>query len=392
MVEVSHVTKTFASHGSIHRAVADVHLEIEEGQFFTLLGPSGCGKTTLLRCLAGLERPDNGDIVINETQVFSAARHINVSPDRRPIGMVFQSYAIWPHMTVFDNVAFPLRHGRTSVDRQSLRNRVEGMLQRVGLGGYAQRWATELSGGQQQRLALARALVHEPKVLLLDEPLSNLDANLRVSLRKELKAFQQSYKVTTVYVTHDQGEALYLSDRIAIMGEGKVQQIGSSPECYYQPFNRYVAEFMGMSNLFAAVVTDTRPLRVHCALGEVACAELSETDIGRDVWIGIRPEEVEMGREDMEGEADNLMQGTIVQVGFCGTVWECDVQVNEAVLHSILPGRSRPSLGQIVTIRIPRTSIRVMGKEIGSADHGEAVGASSTAPSIHELTNEVKLG
>jgi iron(III) transport system ATP-binding protein len=217
------------------RAADDVTFDVPEGTFFTLLGPSGCGKTTTLRSIAGLERPVSGEIRIGEAVVFSGERRVFVPPNRRNIGMVFQSYAIWPHMNVFENAAFPLKVGSARLSKAAIDERVNRVLAAVGLADFAGREATRLSGGQQQRLALARALVMEPKLLLLDEPLSNLDAKLRQRMRFELKRLQRELGVTTVYVTHDQNEALALSRQIAVMNAGRIVQVGTPREIYESP-------------------------------------------------------------------------------------------------------------------------------------------------------------
>ncbi|MCS7235891.1 MAG: ABC transporter ATP-binding protein, partial [Armatimonadota bacterium] len=224
-IQLISLRKVYEFRGQRVQAVDGVTLEAPEGQILTLLGPSGCGKTTTLRCLAGLERPDDGEIRFGDRVVFSRARGLFVPPEHRHIGMVFQSYAIWPHMTVFENVAYPLRVRRASP--AEIRQRVYAALELVGLAALADRPAPYLSGGQQQRVALARALVYEPEVLLLDEPLSNLDAKVREQVREELRSLQRQLRITTVYVTHDQVEALSLSDVVAVMRDGRVLEVGS---------------------------------------------------------------------------------------------------------------------------------------------------------------------
>src|SRR4051794_35672921 len=237
-------------------AVHDVSFEVKEGELFTLLGPSGCGKTTTLRSIAGLETPDDGTISLAGRVLFSAGTKIRVPANQRGLGMVFQSYAIWPHMNVFQNVAFPLEVlPRTRRPRKAqIRERVERALTAVKLDHLAGRDATALSGGQQQRLALARALVMEPKLLLLDEPLSNLDAKLREDMRFELKRLQRELGITCVYVTHDQTEALAMSNEVAVMRDGKVEQLGRPREIYETPRTRFVADFIGTSNFIDGVV------------------------------------------------------------------------------------------------------------------------------------------
>ena len=233
-------------------AVDGVSFSIQPGEIFTLLGPSGCGKTTTLRLVAGLEEPDDGEILVNGTPVTAPRRGIFVAPDKRQMGMVFQSYAIWPHLTVFENVAFPLRvRGEPS---STLSQRVLQALETVGLAGLERRGATELSGGQQQRVALARALVYAPAILLLDEPLSNLDAKLREQMRLEIRALQMKFKLTVLYVTHDQAEAMTLSDRMAVVHRGRFEQVGSPAEVYEQPATPFVAEFLGRTISFEGMI------------------------------------------------------------------------------------------------------------------------------------------
>ena len=256
MLEVKNIFAEYIdSAGRIVKAVNDVSFDVPEGRLFTLLGPSGCGKTTTMRSIAGLERPVSGEVNVNGTAVYSSPRKLFVPPNRRNFGMVFQSYAIWPHMNVFDNAAFPLRVGRRKYSKQEIEEKVTRVLNVVGLDSFAGRDATMLSGGQQQRLALARALAMEPKLLLLDEPLSNLDAKLRERMRFEIKRLQRELGLTTVYVTHDQGEALALSHEIAVMSEGRIVQIGSPRAIYERPGSPFVADFVGLTNFVDAVVS-----------------------------------------------------------------------------------------------------------------------------------------
>ena len=234
--------------GAAVKAAQDVTFEVPQGKLFTLLGPSGCGKTTTLRSIAGLEQPVSGEIEVDDKPVYSSTRGVFTPPNKRNFGMVFQSYAIWPHMNVMENAAFPLRVRRSGQSRKAVDDKVMSVLSAVGLDHLAGREATKLSGGQQQRLALARALVMEPQLLLLDEPLSNLDAKLREKMRFELKRIQRDLGLTTVYVTHDQGEALALSHEIAVMNEGRIVQIGSPRDIYERPRTRFVADFIGSTN------------------------------------------------------------------------------------------------------------------------------------------------
>ena len=239
LLEFRHVVKRFGD----NTVVNDVSFTVGPGEFFTLLGPSGCGKTTTLRMIAGLEVPDAGEVILDGQCLASPDRGISVPPDKRHLGMMFQSYAIWPHLSVFENVAFPLRVRHES--KAVIKQRVMDTLDLVGLAGLEDRGATQLSGGQQQRVALARAIVYTPKLLLLDEPLSNLDVKLREQMRTELRALQQRLNLAVVYVTHDQGEAMSLSDRIAMFNKGRLEQVGSPVEIYERPVTRFVGDFLG---------------------------------------------------------------------------------------------------------------------------------------------------
>jgi iron(III) transport system ATP-binding protein len=234
--------------------IQNLTITVYEGEHVSLLGPSGCGKTTMLRCIAGLETPVAGDITIGSDTVFSTARRINLPPERRGLSMVFQSYAIWPHMTVFENVAYGLRS--RGVRGAAVRDKVEQALQTVGMSEYIDRSATALSGGQQQRVAFARSYATTPRAMLLDEPLSNLDARMRAQMRDELKDLQRASNLATVYVTHDQEEAMAMSDRIIVMREGCIEQIGAPLEIYNQPRSRFVADFIGAANIIAGRLVD----------------------------------------------------------------------------------------------------------------------------------------
>jgi iron(III) transport system ATP-binding protein len=285
-------------------ALEGVSLTVNDGEFFTLLGPSGCGKTTLLRCIAGLEVPDAGEIRLGERVIFSSAAHINVPPNRRGFGMVFQSYAIWPHMNVAQNVGYPLtvRVRRKAFPRAEVERRVAELLDLIHIRHLAERKATLLSGGQQQRLALARALVMEPPVLLLDEPLSNLDTRLREDLRVELMRLQRTLGVTSVYVTHDQSEALSMSSVVAVMTEGHIEQRGTPEELYDFPRTRFVASFLGAANLLKVRVLSQRPHDAAALRFEVetewgarfAAIGRTRFDPGDLVTAAIRPEGVSL--------------------------------------------------------------------------------------------------
>ena len=317
-------------------AVDDVSFDVEDGTLFTLLGPSGCGKTTTLRSIAGLERPDSGTIEVGDRTLFAGGasrKTVNVPANERGLGMVFQSYAIWPHMTVFDNVAFPLQVTKRSsrLGRREIAERVTRVLETMELAEYADRHATKLSGGQQQRLALARALVIEPPLLLLDEPLSNLDAKLRESLRYELKRLQRDLGITSVYVTHDQVEALVLSTSIAVMKQGTVMQLGKPREIYENPNCRFVAEFIGTSNFIAGTVAgrDGDRYRVETIDGPLVLDSGAAIPVGTEVVVSIRPEAVEVHQESRAGQVPNEWSGEVLTRAFLG----------EAVDHVVAVGK-----------------------------------------------------
>src|SRR5437588_10845670 len=254
MLSVKELYTEYASdRGPPVKAAQNVTFEVPEGKLFTLLGPSGCGKTTTLRSIAGLERPKSGEILVGGKPVYSSSGNVFIAPNKRNFGMVFQSYAIWPHMNVFQNVAFPLEVRRLA--KKEIRERVMRVLTAVQLEHLVEREATKLSGGQQQRLALARALVMEPQLLLLDEPLSNLDAKLRDRMRTELKRLQRELNLTTIYVTHDQSEALALSHEIAVMSDGFIKQVGTPRQIYETPNSPFVADFVGTTNFIGGTVT-----------------------------------------------------------------------------------------------------------------------------------------
>jgi len=315
-------------------AVAGISFETRRGELFTLLGPSGCGKTTTLRCIAGLDRPDGGEIEVAGRMLFSSGAGVDVPASERGLGMVFQSYAIWPHMNVFANAAFPLsvlpRRRRPS--RQALRERVERALGVVRLDHAAGRRATELSGGEQQRLALARALVVEPQLLLLDEPLSNLDARLRDEMRFELRRLQRELGITCLYVTHDQSEALAISNVVAVMRAGRLEQIGTPREIYDRPGSRFVADFIGAANLLDGVVEQVRNgmCDVRTAVGVVR-APSTDAVRGQAVVLIVRPEHVRLG--------DDGWPATVVAEAFLGETVDRVVRVGPLELRA----RSSPS-------------------------------------------------
>ena len=325
MLKVEKLTKSFPpGRGDRARrvlAVDDLSLDVAEGELFTLLGPSGCGKTTTLRCVAGLETPDSGEILIGDRVLFSSDRRVRVPASDRHLGMVFQSYAIWPHMDVFKNVAFPLQvlPRRRRPRRREIRERVERALAVVQLDQLAGRQATDLSGGQQQRLALARALVMEPPLLLLDEPLSNLDARLRDEMRFELKRLQRELGITAIYVTHDQVEALAMSNRIAVVRAGKIEQIGKPREIYQQPASRFVADFIGTSNSIEGTIEERQGqvYVVRTSDGELRIPSDRDFAPGEAVIASARPEHITIST-NLNGTGPNVWRGRVEARAFLG--------------------------------------------------------------------------
>jgi iron(III) transport system ATP-binding protein len=309
---VSHLRKQFA----VGRpAVDDVSFRIAAGEIVVLLGPSGCGKTTTLRCIAGLEQPTAGMISIGGDEVAAPERGVHVPPRSRNIGMVFQSYAVWPHMTVRQNVNYPLRHRK--VPRDQAAAKVDEVLTLVGLTEYSERPVTQLSGGQMQRVALARALVYEPRILLLDEPLSNLDAKLRLRLRDELRRIIKKAKVTALYVTHDQSEAVVLGDRIGVMENGKLMQMSAPVELYNKPENLFVANFTGVSNLIKGELASAQDVKV--ATGEVLRTTApTRGKPGDAVVVAVRPENILL-RPNGDASDANSFPARVVEGHFHGT-------------------------------------------------------------------------
>ncbi len=319
-IAIRDLSKRFGSLVVVERASFD----IAEGELFTLLGPSGCGKTTLLRLIAGFNAPDGGEIRFDD-------RNVNdVPPHLRGIGMVFQNYALWPHMTVKENVAYGLKLRKTP--GEEIARRIDGVLEKVRLGGLGERYPGQLSGGQQQRVALARALVLNPKILLLDEPLSNLDAKVRVQVRAEIRKLQKELGITTVYVTHDQEEALTLSDRIAVFNQGRVFQVGTPRELYQRPANRFVADFIGVNNLVDGTVrsieaSGARGL-VDTPVGAFRAVTTGDVRAGGKCVVCVRPENVDL--EEVTAD-ENAVRGRIAFAAYLGNTLRYDVDVGSGV-------------------------------------------------------------
>jgi iron(III) transport system ATP-binding protein len=334
-------------------AVNGVSFEAQEGEFVSLLGPSGCGKTTTLRCIAGLESASSGEIRIGEQVVAKDGRE--VPPEKRGVNMVFQSYAVWPHMSVFDNVAYGLRtHHRPA---QEVMARVTEALRLVGLSGFEKRFGTELSGGQQQRVAVARAIVMAPQLLLFDEPLSNLDAGLRERMRFELVALQRNLGRTSIYVTHDQSEAMVMSDRIILMNKGHIVQQGAPRELYERPASRFAAEFVGNANLLEGTVVTEHPatyrtIRLADGLelrGRPAWADRRAAPDG-NVLLCIRPETLQIVPADTQG--DNVFPARVTRVSYLGASLNCELLAGSTTLRVDLPVRSGLSEGAAIWVRI----------------------------------------
>jgi iron(III) transport system ATP-binding protein len=345
-ISLANLSKTYP--GNAQRAVDGLSIDIAEGEVFTLLGPSGCGKSTTLRLVAGLEEPDEGTITFAGKAIVSVADGISLPPDKRNLGMVFQSYAIWPHMTVEENVGFPLKARK--FPSHEIKGRVEEVLDLVGMAGMEKRPGPLLSGGQQQRVALARALVTEPGILLLDEPFSNLDAKLREQMRLEVKLLQKRLNIAVLFVTHDQVEALSLSDRIALMNFGVVQQQGDPHMLYEEPANEFVRDFVGKTLLFRGRVETANPagpmaIRVDGAPDCVVFGRNYDPDgigTGTGAYIGVRPEDVEIVPATGDAAPPGMIGGTVSAALFVGERIEYQVEVDEQRVIIIYGDRHDP--------------------------------------------------
>ena len=339
IIELRHVTKRFEDNGFV--AVSDFNLEVKRGEFVTFLGPSGCGKTTTLRMIAGFDIPTEGEILLNRKSIT------NLPPYERPINTVFQRYALFPHMNVYENIAFGLEQKKTP--KAEIPVKVRKVLDLVDLEGFEERSISTLSGGQQQRVAIARALVNEPEILLLDEPLGALDLKMRQEMQLELKAMHDELGITFIYVTHDQEEALTMSDTIVVMNEGRIQQTGTPEDIYNEPKNAFVADFIGDSNIFAGIMTGK--LTVRFCGGEFTC--LDDIPEGTHITAVVRPEDVELTKPE-----DGAITGKVIGVIFKGIHYEITIQSgrNEIVCQSV----RTPKVGDEVGIRLDPDSIHVM--------------------------------
>jgi iron(III) transport system ATP-binding protein len=373
-VTLKSVIKTFGA----GRAVDSLDLEIESGEFFVLLGPSGCGKTTTLRCIAGLEEPDGGSIGVGGRTMAEPRRGIFVPPHKRALSMVFQNYGLWPHMSVFSNVAYPLRSRR--IAKSAFPAEVAEALDLVGLSGLEDRYPYELSGGQQQRVALARAIVTKPSLLLFDEPLSNLDAQLRTRLRYDLKEIHRKRAFTAVYVTHDQSEALALADRVAIMRSGRIEQMGTPIELFRSPKTPFAAEFVGYENFLPGMVTATHrhlaTVRSEAWGRDLTGRYTDAVAVGSKVWVAMRAADVAIARVAPAVGEVNIASAVIGGVTYLGDRFQCLVKIGDTTLVGSMSaegwsgeeGAHRIAAGQKVSVTTSFNDLIVMPRDDRKAE------------------------
>jgi iron(III) transport system ATP-binding protein len=367
-LRIQNLYKTFDRVVAVNR----INLEIAEGEFFTLLGSSGCGKTTTLRMIGGLEKPEGGAIHLGGQCLVSSEKNLFIKPEKRNMGMVFQSYALWPHMTVFENVAYPLK--LRGIKGRDAEKKVADVLGLVGLAGLEERPAPALSGGQQQRVALARALVFSPKVLLLDEPLSNLDAQLREEMRRELKSLQQRVHITVIFVTHDQIEALSLSDRIAIMKFGVLEQVGTPEDVYYHPATPFVRDFLGKTFLLPGRVSAVADRQVNVEIhgmnaaslvlqqGNIVSATNGHPAVGQGVMIAIRPEQVSILGTVADGRP-NTIQANLQAVHFLGDRYEYTVEIGAETRVLVSPEARQVKRGDKIFLELKPEGMTLWPRE-----------------------------
>ncbi|MEM4476071.1 MAG: ABC transporter ATP-binding protein [Desulfurococcaceae archaeon] len=348
-------------------AVKDFNLEVRSGEFFVLLGPSGSGKSTVLNCIAGIIKPTKGEIWIGDKLVVSAEKGVFVPPQERNLGMVFQDFALYPHMSVFDNITFPLKVRKFPEDE--VRKRAEQIAETLGIKHLLNRKPGQLSGGEKQRVGLARALIRNPPLLLMDEPLSNLDAKLRVLMRVELKKIQREFKTTVIYVTHDQVEALSMGDRIGVMSAGTLQQVGEPVEIYERPINTFVAGFIGSPpmNMFNCISTDLERGVLECDFGEYklpkSIAEAILTKTVKELIIGVRPEHVKVVGKYIPG----ALEAKFIYVEKLGRELIAHLKIGESKITSIISPEVHSSLKETVWILFDENKIHVFDKSSGKA-------------------------
>lgn len=345
VLKVENLSKRF---GQV-QAVADVSFEVQDGEVLSLLGPSGCGKTTTLRCLAGFEMPDSGKIYLDERDIST------LTPEQRGIGMVFQNYALWPHMTVYGNLAFGLQIRQ--IERQEINERIKKVLSMVRLSGYEDRYPRQLSGGQQQRIAMARALVIEPDIMLLDEPLSNLDAQLREEMRFEFIELQRKLGITAIYVTHDQAEAMVISDKIIILNQGKVVQMGTPKEIYTSPKNRFVAGFIAVTSFIEGTVSALEKedlVFIKTDDNIVIQGFKANMKVGDKVTLALRTNTIHLITEDSEqNDRRNIFEGKILQASYLGDIVDYRIKMGKWTLRTDSSAKVSYQVGDQVKIYLP---------------------------------------
>lgn len=372
-VVVSQLSKQF---GDV-AVLSDINFTIQEGEFFTLLGPSGCGKSTTLNCIAGLEAPSYGSITVDGVPFVDTARRLNVPTEERNLGMVFQSYALWPHMTVQQNLVMPLSIRKASKEEKA--TRINEALDKVGLSHLKDRFPHQLSGGQQQRVALARALVYSPSVLLLDEPLSNLDAKLREQARAWLKRLQEDLGITTIYVTHDQDEALSLSDRIAVMFDGHMTQIGTPVEIYESPATASVAAFVGSCNFFTGTLESTAGRVAHVRLDNTGLVVKVGTELtlarGDAVTVAVRPERLTIAPATADVTGENVLDTSVLTRSYVGSRYEYGLRLGNNVVQVV--SQHGGLAGDVRLVFEPSDALLYPGAEIPSAEAQELMTVTS---------------
>lgn len=370
-IDIRNLSKVFGSGSDGIVAVDDLDVTIRDGEFLVLVGPSGCGKSTTLRCIAGLETVTEGTISLEDKDVT----HSN--PSERNMAMVFQSYALYPHMTARENMAFGLKM-TTDMSSDEIKERVENVAETTGIKPLLDKKPGELSGGQQQRVALGRAIVRDPEVFLMDEPLSNLDAKLRSQMRMELQNLQQDFGVTTIYVTHDQTEAMTMGDRIAVLNEGELQQVGTPLECYHQPANQFVAGFIGSPSMNFLDVQLRNEIFEH----ESFAYELSEETTGKlestsgEYVLGIRPEDIQLAKEDDQ----NAIEATVNVVEPLGDVAHVNIDIGSKTYTATIDGTPQYQPGETISVRFPEEQIHVFDAKTGVALKNATVDKGTAAP------------